>query len=91
MNSEGYRIIWVPSDSPYFEMARSKGYAAEHRMVMAEMVKRPLLSSETVHHIDGDKLNNSPSNLQLRLGRHGKGTRFRCGDCGSQNVQAVAL
>ena len=27
----------------------------------------------TVHHIDGNRKNNDPSNLELRYGNHGKG------------------
>lgn len=34
-----------------------------HRKVMEEKLGRKLLSSEIVHHIDGNKLNNDPSNL----------------------------
>lgn len=37
----------------------------EHRVVAAEMLGRELLPGEVVHHIDGDKSNNSPSNLQV--------------------------
>lgn len=37
----------------------------EHRLVMEEQLGRPLLSSEIVHHIDGKKSNNDPSNLML--------------------------
>lgn len=36
-----------------------------HRVVMAEWVGRELFNDEVVHHIDGDKLNNSIDNLAL--------------------------
>jgi hypothetical protein len=36
-----------------------------HRIIMAEILGRPLTSDEIVHHIDGNKRNNSPDNLEL--------------------------
>lgn len=89
--SHGYRLVLISPEHPYFEAMARKGYVLEHRLVMAEMIKRPLLATETVHHIDGDKLNNALDNLQLRLGQHGNGTHWRCGDCGSRNVVAQEL
>lgn len=40
------------------------GHRAVHRIV-AEAWYRPLLEGEHVHHIDGDKKNNHPSNLRI--------------------------
>ena len=60
VGSNGYAKIYVP-DNP---MADKNGEAYEHRLVMSEVLGRPLLSSEHVHHRDGDKLNNSPKNLE---------------------------
>lgn len=37
----------------------------EHRVVMEEMIGRPLRSDEIVHHTDEVKFNNDPSNLVL--------------------------
>lgn len=36
-----------------------------HRIVAEAMLDRPLLPGEVVHHIDGDKTNNHPDNLQV--------------------------
>ena len=37
----------------------------EHRVVAEQMLGRPLVRGEIVHHIDGDKHNNDPSNLMV--------------------------
>ena len=67
------------------------GYVQEHRLVMARKLGRQLTKDETVHHVDGDKQNNDPGNLQLRQGRHGNGVAVCCLDCGSANVGTVPL
>ena len=36
-----------------------------HRLVMEAKIGRPLLESEIVHHRDGDRHNNKPTNLEL--------------------------
>lgn len=62
-----------------------------HRYVMQGYLGRPLRDYETVHHIDGDPLNNDITNLQLRIGKHGRGALLACADCGSQNLVALPL
>jgi len=41
------------------------GYVQEHRLVMEKKIGRYLNPGETVHHLDGNKLNNAPDNLNL--------------------------
>lgn len=89
VTDQGYVLVTCPE--AYVEMADYRGYVLEHRLVMAQHLGRPLRSDETVHHIDSDRERNVISNLQLRIGRHGKGSAFSCLDCGSSNVLAVAL
>lgn len=91
LQMRGYVAHRVEADDPLFVMANSGGYVFEHRLVMARAIGRPLHHWETVHHIDGDKLNNDVSNLQLRIGRHGKGEVYECAICGSRNIRPVAL
>lgn len=64
----GYMYVYSPD-----HISRTRaGYVAEHRLVMELKIGRLLTREEAVHHIDGNKLNNEPSNLQLfqTNGRH---------------------
>jgi hypothetical protein len=45
------------------------------RLVMEEKIGRPLLPDETVHHKNGNKLDDRPDNLELWASRHPKGQR----------------
>lgn len=57
-----YWYLWVGTAHP---MATKAGYVAEHRLRVAEVLERPLLRGEVVHHIDGDPDNNSLDNLMM--------------------------
>jgi len=89
----GYVYVRIYEDDPYWDMRpkNSNNYILEHRLVTARKLGRPLRDTETVHHIDGDKTNNHPDNLEIRHGKHGKNIAMRCLDCGSHNIGPQAF
>lgn len=61
----GYKYILCPEHP---RAKSKKGYVAEHVLVIEKTIGRYLKmgkSEECVHHIDENKLNNKPNNLQL--------------------------
>jgi hypothetical protein len=64
IHHSGYRYIQYGGKS-----------VAEHRLVMELMIGRALRPNENVHHKDGDRLNNEPSNLELWVKRQPPGQR----------------
>jgi hypothetical protein len=60
--SNGYILIRVDVGH---HLRMRNGYAYEHQMVAEQMLGRRLASAEIVHHKDGDKANNDPSNLEV--------------------------
>jgi len=98
LNKSGYVVAWVHPDDPMAVMSRrgtgtqrSSLTVLEHRLVMARYLKRPLSTTETVHHINGIKTDNRIENLQLRQSSHGQGSRHQCRKCGSFDIDSVPL
>lgn len=59
--TNGYDAIYAP-DHP---RAHPNGYVYEHILVAENAMGRPLVPGEVVHHIDRDRRNNRPENLQV--------------------------
>lgn len=61
VSTNGYLVIFEPNHP----LAMRNGYVYVHRKVLSEKLGRNLEDGEQVHHIDGDKTNNNPDNLEL--------------------------
>ena len=60
--SNGYVLIKVGTGH---HLADIRGYAYEHRLAAESKLGRRLLAGEQVHHIDENRQNNDPSNLEV--------------------------
>ena len=61
-----WRKCWINNDEYYmFKLHRKNVYL--HRFLYEKYHKCSILSNVDVHHIDGDKLNNHPQNLELKF------------------------
>jgi hypothetical protein len=69
LDGHGYIQVPVYPEDPLYSMAWGSEHSgrrcAEHRLVMARKLGRPLQRGENVHHINGIKTDNRPDNLEL--------------------------
>lgn len=66
VTKHGYIYVRVYPEHPFHDaMTNNMGYIAEHRLVMAEHLGRPLKRTEVVHHKNSDKTDNRIENLEL--------------------------
>lgn len=61
--NHGYWRVPVPARLRHLTEGRPS--ELEHRLVMAQMLGRPLRADESVHHRNGNRLDNRPQNLEL--------------------------
>lgn len=59
----GYRVVPIPREDRWLVYNNRTEF--EHRYVMAKMLGRPLTREESVHHRNGNRLDNRPENLEL--------------------------
>lgn len=71
--SHGYRYLVVPEHLRHLTGGDTQ--IAEHRLVMAVYLGRPLYEQEVVHHANGNRLDNRLENLELWSTAQPKGQR----------------
>lgn len=62
----GYWLVRVGREH---HLADVRGYAYEHRLVAEQVVGRRLRKGEQVHHINGDRGDNRPGNIEVAASR----------------------
>lgn len=61
--NHGYLVVCVPPEDRWLSYGETQ--MAEHRLVMARLLERPLEPDENVHHRNGDRQDNRAQNLEL--------------------------
>lgn len=63
--SNGYVLVKVGKSH---HLADVRGYAYEHRVVAEKVIGRRLKAGEQIHHVNGNKQDNKPENLEVVSG-----------------------
>jgi hypothetical protein len=63
--SNGYILVYDPQHPNAYKAKGWAGWVYLHIKVAAEKAGRPVIKGENVHHIDGNRLNNNPENIQI--------------------------
>lgn len=61
INNAGYVLIKEPNHP----LSDKRGYIYKHRLVASNIYGVEVVRNAVIHHIDGNRLNNSPKNLYL--------------------------
>ena len=64
-NGEKKNNGYIYVNFPEHPNANSNGYIAKHRLILEKQLGRYLNKNEIAHHIDKNKLNNNPTNIEL--------------------------
>ena len=58
----------IKHSAGYVQQKRNGKWVMQHRLVMEDMIGRPLMPHERVHHRNGKRDDNRPENLELWTG-----------------------
>ena len=88
MRADGYIYIRLEDDDYLRPMGDKGGYVREHRLIFGRALGRVLSPGDRIIHIDGNRENNTLSNLILQDKR---GVRYMmtCADCGSHDTETI--
>jgi hypothetical protein len=72
INNNGYELLYEPENPN----ANINGLVLVHRKVMSEVLGRPLLRTEQVHHKNGNRSDNRIENLEMWTTHQPQGQRI---------------